>query len=524
MRAANVSRGNNEDPNGSAARMSRRAVAVASLLAVASGCASEATRGPAVKPSPATKAELAVTRSGHDIVLLTTDGKIVRELVSRAALAAAGGGSTWSPDGRRLAFVGSSGHPSSEGDETTDIFVVDAARSPSRRLTESGRAFAPVWSPDGRTIVFAEVEPGPRFPATATTWSIGADGSDKRRLLDAERERMDIPTSFSPDGAELAFTRIAGFEVDEEARIANTASIYVLDLNTLEARKLADRASDAAFSPDGRRIAYVSDRDENGELSYGDFVRYANELYVMDLETGEATRLTETRDLNERAPSWSPDGGLIAYTRGEVVGNAEGTVVMTARPDGSCPRRIAFDPGLGAWYTSPVWRPARLRGDAHLRCRPEPSPQAVPLGGALAEARRFGQFELYWLGRRFGELVLSSISQTESSAPRGRGLRFDLHYGDVDLQLSHACVRVPADIDLPPERRRRVRGVDAFFWEGGTHVELVTGTTTVILFGEPRRLLDAIQALRPIDVTKPPAPDEELPPPAPGALAGRLSC
>jgi hypothetical protein len=142
----------------------------------------------------------------------------------------------------------------------------------------------------------------------------------------------------------------------------------------------------------------------------------------------------------------------------------------------------------------------------------------------LAEARSFRGLELYWLGPRFGEFVLSSISQTPWSGPRGRGPRVDLHYGDVEVQLSHACVSVPADVDLAPDRRMRIRGVDAFFYDLGGQVELVTGTTTIALFGEPRRLLDAIWALRPIDVSTPPSQREKLPSPARGALAGKLRC
>jgi Tol biopolymer transport system component len=509
----------------------RPAVALVVLLVGASACQSESTGNP---PSPTLRqdeAQVAVTRvvignpPREDIVLLTADGKVIRELVQGGGRALSGGGS-WSPDGERFAYAGSVGPPSSEGEDETDIFVVEAAGSKPRRLTETGRAFAPVWSPDGGTIVFAEFTSGRRFPPTATIWSMAADGSSKRRLLDPESERIDVPSSFAPDGSRLAFTRRIGFEVDAESRVANTAAVYLLDMHSLEAQRLVDRAADGAFSPDGRRLAYVTDRDENGELAYGDLVSYANELYVLDVESGEARRVTETRDLNEGAPSWSPDGALLAFTRGEVVGNAQGTVMMTARLDGSCPRRIAFNPGLDVWYTSPVWRPNRPRGKTDRRCLPEPQPQAVPLAGnmSLAEARDFRQFQLYWLGPQFGEHVLSSISEAPVLAPRGRGPRVDLFYGDFQLQLSHACVRVPGDIDLAPERRMQVRGVDLFFYDSGSQVELVTGTTTITLFGEPGRLVDAIRALRPIDASEPPEPDDELPAPAPGALEGQVRC
>jgi hypothetical protein len=56
----------------------------------------------------------------------------------------------------------------------------------------------------------------------------------------------------------------------------------------------------------------VSDRDETGQLSYGDRSFFANELYVMDADGGHPVRLTRTKQLNESSPSWSPDGRVIA--------------------------------------------------------------------------------------------------------------------------------------------------------------------------------------------------------------------
>ena len=55
-----------------------------------------------------------------------------------------------------------------------------------------------------------------------------------------------------------------------------------------------------AWSPDGRRIAFMSDRDENPEI------------YVMDADGANQTRLTRT-ELEDSLPAWSPDGRRIAF-------------------------------------------------------------------------------------------------------------------------------------------------------------------------------------------------------------------
>jgi dipeptidyl aminopeptidase/acylaminoacyl peptidase len=472
--------------------------------------------------------ELAIARAvtgnppRRDLVIVGADGRNMRELATDVSLISSR--PAWSPDGGMLAFTAATDHDDS--DEATDLVVVDADGGNARRLTRTGRAFAPVWSPDGRTIVFAERARGPVFPLTATIWAIGADGGGRRRLLEGARGRFDVPSSFSPDGSQLAFTRWTWRE-GGGAGVANPPAIYRLDTRSLEPSRLAERAADPAFSPDGAKIAYVSDRDENGELAYGDKVSYANELYVMGADGEGARRLTRTRDLNERAPSWSPDGGRIAYERGEVVGNAEGTVVLTVRPDGSCPRRIAFDPGLAVWYRGPVWRPGRLTGDAILACAGGPTrPALVPLAGnlTLADARRFRRFGLYWVGHRFEQFVLSSISREVTSAPGGRGPVVSLFYGGFQIQLWPACARVPAHVHGGAEGRISVRGVGGFVFEGGNRLEVVTGRTTIVIFGERGQIVRVARALRPLNPRAAPGGAGELPPPVPGALAGELRC
>ncbi len=74
----------------------------------------------------------------------------------------------------------------------------------------------------------------------------------------------------------------------------------------------------SAWSPDGRKIVFVSDRDGNGEI------------YVMNADGSEQRRLTRDPG-NDSSPAWSPDGQMIAFERdlpsgGELhVMNADGS-------------------------------------------------------------------------------------------------------------------------------------------------------------------------------------------------------
>lgn len=337
------------------------AVMVSAAVTLA-GCGTEEVRQgvsvgePVTAPSRA-QPELAVVRLAtgnpprRDVIVLESSGKNKRVLATGPQFF--GSRPSWSPGGTRLALARSR----DSNQLGSDIFVVDAVGGTARRLTQTDRAFAPVWSPDGRTIAFAERAAGGSYPSTTSLWAMNIDGSNRRQLLEAESGRVDVPSSFSPDGDELAVTRCESREPDLRGRLANACAVYLLDVRTLELRKLVERASDPVFSPDGDQIAYVTDRDENGELSYGDRTSYANELYVMHVDNGDTRRLTRTHRLNERAPSWSPVGNVIAHQRGQVIGNAEGTVVVLIRADGSCPRLTAFDRKLAVWHGSPAWRP-----------------------------------------------------------------------------------------------------------------------------------------------------------------------
>jgi Tol biopolymer transport system component len=196
------------------------------------------------------------------------------------------------------------------------------------------------------------------------------DGSDLRPITPLVQGRYDIPGSVSPAGI-VAFTRGTYVDPDDTGREKNTNEIWLTGPDGDGTRKIAERSQDPAFSSDGRRIAFSSDRDENGSLSYGDRTFFASELYVMASDGSEPQRLTRTRSLNERQPSWLPSGKRLAYQRGQTYQNAEATLVMQANPDGTCARAVFPNPGPDRrpWYAAPEWRPGDARsGDHRFRC------------------------------------------------------------------------------------------------------------------------------------------------------------
>ncbi len=104
-----------------------------------------------------------------------------------------------------------------------------------------------------------------------------------------------ISLAWSADGRKLAFTHF-----DEDGR----TSIYVVDRITKALEKLPSYAginSAAAFSPDGKNIAFVNSKSGNAEI------------YLMNLSTKVIKQLTNHWAIDTE-PSWSPDGKQILFT------------------------------------------------------------------------------------------------------------------------------------------------------------------------------------------------------------------
>jgi dipeptidyl aminopeptidase/acylaminoacyl peptidase len=130
-----------------------------------------------------------------------------------------------------------------------------------------------------------------------------ATAQPKPRLLDKETfmnmESVGNP-EISPDGKQIIFTRTWVDKVKDQYR----SNLWIVDVDGSRVRELTSGArndSSPVWSPDGKRIAFLSDRDGT------------NQLHVMWLDTRDIAQLTHL----EQAPNgikWSPDGKLIAFT------------------------------------------------------------------------------------------------------------------------------------------------------------------------------------------------------------------
>ena len=158
---------------------------------------------------------------------------------------------------------------------------------------------------------------------------------------------------------------------------------------------------------------------------------------------------------------------------------------------------------------------------------------------SVSRARSFRGFPVYSLGPSFQGLPLVAVLRRNDAKIRRRETieanYVSFVYGDcnpepdgcappLEVQTWPACTRVPADIDSPPDGRVVVRGVPGSFFEGGRRLEVVTGSSTVVIFGSAGRdqLAGAAARLRGVNVRL--RVTDRLRAPARGALAGTLRC
>jgi Tol biopolymer transport system component len=268
-------------------------------------------------------------------------------------------GASWAADGESFVFLGGR-RKTDEGFRRLGIYSARADGTGIRRLIQMPNIFTPVLSPDGQTIAFARGRLTNRFYGS-TVWLIQSDGTGLRRLTQWRNLVLDQPSSFTSDGSQVAFTRNKCNRI-----LMCTSAARTLALDVSSGRLLAQRAEAPVFSPDGRQVAFVSNRDRNGQITTGsDTEDFAAELYVMNADGSGKTRLTRTRDRDEETPSWDPSGRRIAFAQ---VADRFQSRVMQINPDGSCMRVLLKNRPHKRDFDFPAWRPGSDRGADKITC------------------------------------------------------------------------------------------------------------------------------------------------------------
>jgi Tol biopolymer transport system component len=249
-----------------------------------------------------------------------------------------------SRDGRTLAF-------SRTVDIRADLYLLAIsdglkAVGEAKRI-ELGKlhGYAPVWTEDGREIVFLNIG-----LSRAELWRIDVSGSASRsaepRQLTALGENA-TGASISRRGHRLAYTSFSihssiwRIAAPDGSKVREEKSAGSLNGDTPFIYSTRDDTS-PEFSPDGKRIAFMSNR--SGDL----------EIWVCDSDGSNPVQLTSFRGPNVSTPRWSPDGGRIAFDS-----DAEGEFdIWMINAGGGKPKRMTTDPandGNPSWSRDGRW-------------------------------------------------------------------------------------------------------------------------------------------------------------------------
>jgi Tol biopolymer transport system component/DNA-binding winged helix-turn-helix (wHTH) protein len=193
----------------------------------------------------------------------------------------------FSPDGKSLAFarmvnIGAS-----------DIYIVPVVGGEPARLTfDNVHTFGLAWTADSREIVFASFR-GNMF---SQLWRIPATGGTPERAPVFSQGLVQPAISYR--GNQLAYTESLGDTNIWRISVSNSENEGATPIKLISST-YGDNCPQ--YSPDGKRIAFVSGRSGSGEL------------WVCDSDGANLIKLTNLTNANTGTPRWAPDGRNIVF-------------------------------------------------------------------------------------------------------------------------------------------------------------------------------------------------------------------
>ncbi len=290
------------------------------------------------------------------------------------------------PDGKNVIYTQQRVDRKTEK-KYSNLWIVPTTGGAPRTFTGGDQNdYQPRWSPDGRTIAFLSNRADLEKPAQI--YLITTGGGEARRLVEIPGEIDHL--SWSPDGRQLLClvqktdAEVLEREKDEQKKKLGVVSrhydrvfykldgvgylpherwhIWTVDARSGKARQLTDHAvfdeKYPAWSPDGRTIAFISNRAEKPDLQ-----PRRDELFLMPSRGGEFRKLPAPYG-EKLLPSFSPDGRWVAYfsTEGESDSyHNQGLWVVPV--DGSSPAcnlTAPYDLHVSPWTINDVGSPEAM--------------------------------------------------------------------------------------------------------------------------------------------------------------------
>jgi dipeptidyl aminopeptidase/acylaminoacyl peptidase len=256
-----------------------------------------------------------------------------------------------SPDGRLVAYVVTKvDRAQNRRNSSIWMAATDGSRAPWQFTTAPQSSNSPRWSPDGKSLAFLSSRPestpapaaaagttpgGTAEPSRAQVYLLSMNGGEAKRLTNLkngasvfrwspEGTRLVVVSRTGPsdsradnkDRSDVRHYKNSSYKFNDTGWFDDRRThLWTIDAKSGEAKQITEgndwNDSDPQWSPDGTRLAFVSNRTGK---EYED--NRNTDVWVISASGGKLTKISD-HDEADNQPRWSPDGKWIAFT-GEV--------------------------------------------------------------------------------------------------------------------------------------------------------------------------------------------------------------
>ena len=268
-------------------------------------------------------------RSGgnfREVYLMDWDGANVDKVTNHKSIAIS---PNWSPDGKKIAYTAYVAR-SKKGMRNADMFLYDiptgkASLMSYRQGINSGANF----DPDNQHL-YLTVSQG----TSPDIYKMSFDGTLVNKITNGPNGAMNVEPAISPDGKRIAFSS------DRVGR----PMIYVMNADGSAPKRVTFAGvfnSSPSWSPDGKKIAFAGQSEDHFDI------------FVMNADGSDMIRLTSAKKPNGKSasnedPSFSPDGRFVMFTSNRTGKNQ----IYISTVEGTEERRVTTDSHN---YFKPKW-------------------------------------------------------------------------------------------------------------------------------------------------------------------------